>query len=147
MAYGKIEITNERRPCYVNGKRAMFHRWADNARPVKPRGMENDENADVYQLHTVHALVEYEDGTMERVWPSSIQFADGGDFDQIYFQPKSEREQITKKDCMKCAHHDEYIGKCLEECTAAINCNQCENPCQCRDCRNLERWAPVEGNT
>ena len=73
--------TAEYRPCYVNGRRALFHRWTDSARPVKARGMEEEENAERYQLHSVHGLVEYEDGTMERVWPSAIQFADGGYFD------------------------------------------------------------------
>lgn len=65
---------DQRRPCWVNGRRAMFHRWTDSARPVKPRGMEEDELADHYQLHSVHALVEYEDGTMARVWPHTVQF-------------------------------------------------------------------------
>lgn len=63
-----------RRPCWVNGRRAMFHRYVDSARPVKPRGLEEDELADHYQLHSVHALVEYEDGTMARVWPPLVQF-------------------------------------------------------------------------
>lgn len=89
--YG-IEINNVRRPCYVDGKRAMFHRWVDNARPVKPRGQETDD-AENYQLYTVHALVEYEDGTMERVWPSHIRFADGGQFQETCFLPKAERER------------------------------------------------------
>ncbi len=76
----EFAATAERRPCWVNGRRAMFHRWTDSARPVKPKGMEDEDALDRYQLHSVHGLVEYEDGHMERVWPNTIQFADGGDF-------------------------------------------------------------------
>lgn len=79
----KITVTQERRPCIVNGRRAMFHRWADNARPVTPRGIEEKEPADHYQLHTVGGIVEYYDGTVERVWPSDIRFIDGGGFEEI----------------------------------------------------------------
>lgn len=64
------------RPCWVDGRRAIFHRWTDSARPVKARGVEESEETPRYQLHSVHALVEYEDGTMERVWPNAVRFAD-----------------------------------------------------------------------
>ena len=63
------------RPCWVKGRRAAFHRWVDSARPAKLRGKENDPDAETYQLYSVHGIVEYEDGTIERVWPSVIQFA------------------------------------------------------------------------
>lgn len=69
------------RPCLVAGKRAIFHRWADNARPVVPRGMDATDTDVRYQCATVHGIVEYEDGTVQRVWPSEIQFIDGGAFD------------------------------------------------------------------
>lgn len=72
-----IEIKQELRPCMVNGRRALFHRWADSARPVAPLGVEVDETTQRYQLHNVHGIVEYADGTVARVWPSDIQFIDG----------------------------------------------------------------------
>lgn len=68
--------TPEYRPCWVNNRKALFHRWVDSARPVKPKGMEDEETTDRYQLYNVHGLVEFEDGTMARVWPQDIQFAD-----------------------------------------------------------------------
>ena len=68
--------TPEYRMCWVHGKKAIFHRWVDTARVVKPRGMEETETTDRYQLHHVHGLVEFEDGSLARVWPQDIQFVD-----------------------------------------------------------------------
>lgn len=72
----QINITTELRPCWVRDKKALFHRWVDTARPVKPKGMEDDENTEYYQLSNCHGLVEFEDGTVARVWPQEIRFAD-----------------------------------------------------------------------
>ena len=78
MANVAVEYTInfERRPCWVKGKKALFHRWVDSARPVKPRGLEDTETMARYQVAHVHGLVEFEDGTLERVWPQDIQFTD-----------------------------------------------------------------------
>lgn len=78
---------NEYRPCYVAGRKALFHRWANTARPVLPRGVEPDENARYFQQRTTHGIVEFEDGTVERVWPQDIQFADGGRFKEYAWLP------------------------------------------------------------
>lgn len=71
------------RPCMVKGCRAMFHRWADSGRPVVPRGVPVDETATRFQSWHVHAIVEYADGTIERVWPYEVQFIDGGGFENV----------------------------------------------------------------
>lgn len=68
----------EYRPCYVDGKRAIFHRWADTARSVAPRGIDESTTDDRYQYWNVGGIVEFEDGSVRRVWPSAITFADGG---------------------------------------------------------------------
>lgn len=73
-------VVPQPRPCYAEGRRAMFHRWSDTGRPVVPRGQEGDKNAKYFQSWSVHAVVEFEDGTVARVWPSEIRFVDGGDF-------------------------------------------------------------------
>lgn len=70
--------TAEYRPCLVNGRRALFHRWADSARPVTPRGLDETETDKRYQVWSVAAIVEFEDGTVTRAWPHDIKFADGG---------------------------------------------------------------------
>lgn len=72
------------RPCWVNGEKAIFHRWADTARPAKARGQEDDDDAPYYQIYSVHAVVEYEDGRVERCWPSEIRFADSSLFDATW---------------------------------------------------------------
>lgn len=81
---GKILITSSQgRPCWAEGKRAIFHRWIDSARPAKPRGYEDDPMVEHFQLQSTKGLVEFEDGTMRHVWPTEIQFADGADkFDE-----------------------------------------------------------------
>ncbi len=79
----------EYRPCYVNGRRALFHRWENTANPVLPRGVDaNDEKARFFQYRSTRALVEYEDGTMARVWPLDIRFADGNRFKECEWLPE-----------------------------------------------------------
>lgn len=85
--------SGEYRPCMVNGRRALFHRWTDSARPVKPRGLEAEEKAQRFQVWSVHGIVEYEDGTVARVWPSDIQFVDGGYFAD-YDWPQDDTEGL-----------------------------------------------------
>ncbi len=68
---------NEYRPCYVNGRRALFHRWINTANPVLPKGVSpDDEKARFFQHRSTTGLVEYSDGALERVWPQEIRFAD-----------------------------------------------------------------------
>lgn len=69
------------RPCLVRGRRAIFHRWVNSAHPALPRGEQITENNRYYQFRRTEALVEYEDGTVARVYPSDVQFIDGGGFD------------------------------------------------------------------
>lgn len=71
------------RPCIVEGRRAIWHRWSDSARPKPPRAMAEEENAQYFQVWNVHAIIEFEDGTVARVWPSAVQFVDGGAFDSF----------------------------------------------------------------
>lgn len=82
------------RPCYANGRRAMFHRWANDARPQLPRGVEPGENARYYQFRSTKAIVEYEDGTVAAVWPNEIQFADGGKFQEYAWLPMKIKEGL-----------------------------------------------------
>lgn len=89
----EIVITHELRPCYVDGKKALFHRWIDKETPiVKINAMLTEkaldrikskiENGmippigDVVFQKTVFAIVEYHDGTVAEVEPTSIIFAD-----------------------------------------------------------------------
>lgn len=82
--------SNTYRPCWVDGRKALFHRWADSARPVKGYGQEEDDEATRYQLHNVQAIVEFVDGTVRRFWPHEIQFADHRHFLDYDWGPESE---------------------------------------------------------
>lgn len=84
---------NPLRPCYAKGRKAIFHRWCNTANPILPRGVEaKDEKARYFQYRCVQAIVEYMDGSVERVWPQDIEFADGGRFDEMTWLPRNQRE-------------------------------------------------------
>lgn len=87
---------NEYRPCYVHGQKALFHRWANSARPQLPKGVEPGENARYYQFRTTHGIVEYEDGTVDLAWPRDIKFADGGHFKDYAWLPYYRADEGTK---------------------------------------------------
>ena len=83
----------QQRPCYVKGRKAIFHRWANTANPCLPKGVEpEDEKARYFQYRSVQAIVEYMDGSVERVWPQDIEFADGGRFDEMTWLPRTKAE-------------------------------------------------------
>jgi hypothetical protein len=92
ITYKPDQTVDKLRPCYVKGCRALFHRWINNAHPVLPRGTELNEKNRYYQFRRTEALVEYEDGTVERVYPTAVRFADGGQFDSFTWLPAEEAE-------------------------------------------------------
>lgn len=87
------QIQDTRRPCWARGRKALFHRWVNSAHPVLPRGQEPDENSRYFQFRNVTALVEFEDGTVGRIYPNELQFADDGGFDKFTWPGESTEEQ------------------------------------------------------
>lgn len=81
---------NEYRPCYVNGRKALFHRWINSTPAQLPKGQEPNENSRYFQFRCTHGLVEFEDGTMDQVWPYAIKFADHGRFQDYTWDPAEE---------------------------------------------------------
>lgn len=85
------------RPCFVNGRKGMFHRWVDKEdfllklkcnsyisyekakyitaqfekTGIAPSGFEMEK------VIITYAIVEFEDGTIEEVRPTTITFLDG----------------------------------------------------------------------
>ena len=90
-----VQTTDTRRPCYVDGKRALFHCWANTARPAMPRGADPDTTPDYFQLSHLHAVVEFEDGSLGRIWPQNVKFADGGGFDEFTWTPPLEEDEAN----------------------------------------------------
>ena len=72
-------VSDGKRPCYVQtkdtGRKAIFHRWIELSCPI---------------TQTL-ALVEYEDGTIGQVKPTSLTFIDGGEFED--FDWKEEEDE------------------------------------------------------
>ena len=65
---------SEMRPCTVNGRKALFHRWADRAQTVGESILRGGHGAG--QLWQVVGIVEYEDGTVREEYPNDIKFVD-----------------------------------------------------------------------
>lgn len=73
-------MNDSRRSCYVEGRKAIFHRWVETSFP-KDKG---------FILQTL-ALVEYQDGSVAQIQPKKIRFADGGAFDEfVWIIPKKD---------------------------------------------------------
>lgn len=165
-AFNDIKITHQTRPCWVDGRRAMFHRWTDSARPVKPRGQEQEDAVDNFQLHSVHGLVEYEDGTVARVWPNTIRFADSAelfagcdwtimedwrdakDSMPLPFTYSEEvaaaSTQAVARNCLTCGYKNPNETHCFN---IGHKCSICEaDSCRCRDCIDGMLWVPKVGS-
>ncbi|MBR1749939.1 MAG: hypothetical protein IJ740_03515 [Ruminococcus sp.] len=84
----KIIISTETRPCYVMvttaGKyKAFFHCWTY-----------EHEKFGKYSAIKVYALCEFENGSLKKIDPENIMFADGGNFADTYFIP---REELSRR--------------------------------------------------
>lgn len=73
--FGDITIsTSEYRPCYVNGKKALFHKWEEFAKPIAPSALIGGDPGG--QIKYTLGLIEYEDGQIAKVEPTCIKFCD-----------------------------------------------------------------------
>ena len=61
-SFNDIEIRQELRPCYINSKKALFHRW------IHTKNLLGQE----FEV----GIVEYENGQIEEVTPNNIKFCD-----------------------------------------------------------------------
>lgn len=64
--------TPEYRPCFVKGKPALFHRWADYAQ-IRDAYLQGTTSG---QLAQTFAIVEYEDGSISECYPNQVKFCD-----------------------------------------------------------------------
>ena len=91
MAGPRFLVGFERRPCTIDGRKAIYHQWIYRASVVPPSMTANGHKGG--QICQVLGLVEFEDGHMEDVIPEAIRFADGGDFGDTAF-----REEINGRE-------------------------------------------------
>lgn len=95
-----IEISYELRPCFVNGKKALFHKWGTRLWIVNypyssgdRRGMDRGEIEEGERIFTeCCAIVEYENGKVERVAPEDLKFANNGLFKEFVWERGTEDE-------------------------------------------------------
>ena len=70
---GTLTITNsEYRPCVVDEKRAMFHRWEQRADVVDASPLRGGHPGGQYWITL--GIVEYEDGSMDEISPEKSDF-------------------------------------------------------------------------
>ena len=79
--------TSEYRPCLAKGQHALFHRWEDNSEIYAPSLMVGGHGGGVVKYTC--AIVEYEDGHVERVKPEDVTFVDHL-FKEYAFPPTEE---------------------------------------------------------
>ena len=94
MAAIRVEV--ERRPCYVGEKRAFFNCWSQESHIVEPSIAIGGHQGGV--VAGVLGIVEFVDGTVARVRPEEIQFADGGGFDDHRFYLKNWLKERARND-------------------------------------------------
>ena len=86
----KVEFELVRRACWYRGDiPALFHCWIPVSEIVAPSLMVGGHGGGV--VSGVLALLELEDGSMVRVAPGDIVFADGGNFGRYDFIKKNIR--------------------------------------------------------
>lgn len=82
-----------RRPCYVDGAKAMFLCWSQESKVVPPSLFVGGHSGGT--VSGVMAIVEYEHGGVGKAYPEDITFADDGGFSEIAWLP---REKEIKND-------------------------------------------------
>lgn len=88
-----IQVATEYRPCFVKGKKAIFHRWTDYAQ-VRDAYLQGTTPG---QLAQTFAIVEFEDGTVSECYPNQVQFCDNLHAQYMWPEiPPAEQIEIPK---------------------------------------------------
>ena len=122
------------RPCYVKGRKGLFHRWIekedfyiktnmrisnnlfDNIRKIVKENGAVPDGFETDIVKNTYALIEFEDGHMEEIPPTTITFLDS----RGYFIGPMWKEEKEEKSCLTCKFK-ELSDKCLN-----IGCNRCK---------------------
>ena len=73
-----ITIRNELRPCLVDGKPCLFHKWVSEFIPRVHHILDDDgeDDCEMYMCETTMGLIEHENGTVSMESVQIIQFLD-----------------------------------------------------------------------
>lgn len=69
-----VGIVREYRPCLVDGKKALFHRWAVRKQIVEPSIRVGGHRGG--EVEVIVAIVEYENGKVAECYPIQVRFCD-----------------------------------------------------------------------
>lgn len=73
-------IKEHLRPCMVDNKPALWHRWTNRREIVPPSGMVNGQLPHAGGvIEGTFALIEYTDGQVAEVYPERVRFLDTED--------------------------------------------------------------------
>lgn len=88
---GTITLSSgEYRPCIVGNRKALFHRWIERVEIVSPALAYGSPGGGVIKRPL--GIVEYEDGKIEEVYPTKIQFVDNP-FNGVCFERVADNGQ------------------------------------------------------
>ena len=116
ISIGKME----RRPCWVNGRKGMFHKWIEKEIGViLPDGCgivpgerlllvkemyENDgvipSSFKLDKVKNTYALIEFEDGHIEEIPPTTITFLDHSEFEGYDWRDYNEGYKTLLRDML-----------------------------------------------
>lgn len=68
----KVEV--ELRPCIVNDKKALFHKWSDRSEIVPPSSLRGGHVGGV--VSGTFGIIELENGTVKECYPHEVKFLD-----------------------------------------------------------------------
>lgn len=74
LMQGTITIKKELRPCRVNRKKALFHKWEEVSEIIEPSALIGGHKGG--ELKYTVGIVEMENGKLGRFLPSQIKFVD-----------------------------------------------------------------------
>lgn len=76
--------TSEYRPCFVDGEKALFHRWVVISEIIPPSMLRGGHNGG--NVTETFALVEFENGEIRLSHPRQIRFCPSGKFNEYSWE-------------------------------------------------------------
>ncbi len=102
--------TSEYRPCIVDGKKALFHRWVERSEIISPSLMIGGHGGGCAKW-TV-AIVEFEDGKTDECLPRQICFVDNLFKEYAFPEEKEQKEKKTENTIKPQKRYEEMRVKC-----------------------------------